>query len=62
MASYVLLGPYISPFFSFLSVRRFLQKLNVEFPYDPTVPLLDIYLDKTLIRKYTCTSKFIAAQ
>lgn len=32
-------------------------------PYDPVMPLLDIYLKKTkaLIKKETCTPKFIAA-
>lgn len=31
-------------------------------PIRSTIPLLDIYLDKTLIRNCTCTSVFIAAQ
>ena len=39
----------------------YLRKLNVELPYDPTVPLLDIYVDKTFIQKDTCTPVFIAA-
>ena len=30
-------------------------------PYDPAIPLLGIYLQKTLIRKDTYTSKFTAA-
>ena len=30
-------------------VRRFLQKLRIELPYDPAIPLLGIYLDKTVI-------------
>ena len=31
-------------------------------PYDPEVPLLDIYLEKMkIIRKDTCTPLFIAA-
>ena len=30
-------------------------------PYDPAIPLLDIYLEKTLSRKDTCTPMFIAA-
>ena len=37
------------------TVRRFLRKPNTELPYDPTIPLLDIYLDKTIIQKDTCT-------
>ena len=43
------------------TVWRFLKKLNIELPYDPAIPLLGIYLDKTIIRKDTCTSMFIAA-
>ena len=30
-------------------------------PYDPAIPLLGIYPDKTIIQKDTCTSTFIAA-
>ena len=30
-------------------------------PYDPAIPLLGIYPDKTIIRKDTCTPMFIAA-
>ena len=29
------------------TVWRFLKKLKVELPYDPSVPLLDMYLEKT---------------
>ena len=36
-------------------VWRFLRKLKIELPYDPAVPLLDIYLDKTTIQKDTGT-------
>ena len=37
------------------------QKLKIELPYDPAVPLLGIYLKKTktLIWKDTCTLMFI---
>ena len=41
---------------------RFLRKLKIELPYDPAVPLLGIYLDKTIIQKDTCTPIFIAAR
>ena len=44
------------------TVGRFLIKLNVELPYDPAIPLLGIYSDKTFIQKDTCTPMFIAAQ
>ena len=31
------------------TVWRFLKKLKTELPYDPAIPLLGIYLDKTII-------------
>ena len=37
------------------------QKLNIELPYDPAIPLLGIYPDKAFIEKDTCTPVFIAA-
>ena len=43
------------------SVWRFLRKLKIESPYDPAIPLLGIYPEKTIIRKDTCTPMFIAA-
>ena len=43
------------------TVWRFLKKLKVELPYDPVIPLLGMFLEKTLIRKDTCTPIFIAA-
>ena len=44
------------------TVRRHLKKLKIELPYDPAIPLLGIYLEKTLIQKEdTCTLMFIAA-
>ena len=45
------------------TVWRFLKKLKTELPYNPTIPLLGIYLKKTktLIRKDIQTSMFIAA-
>ena len=42
------------------TVYRFLKKLKIELPYDPAIPLLGIYPDKTLIRKDTCTPMFTA--
>ena len=38
-----------------------LKKLKLELTYDPAIPLLGIYLEKTLIQKDTCTPIFIAA-
>ena len=41
-------------------VWRFLKKLKIELPYDPAIPLLGIYPEKTIIQKDTCTTIFIA--
>ena len=35
------------------TVWRFLKKLKIELPYDPGIPLLGIYLEKTIIQKDT---------
>ena len=43
------------------TVWRFLKKLKIELPYDPAIPLLGIYSEKTIIKKDTCTPMFIAA-
>ena len=43
------------------TVCRFLRKLKIELQYDPAIPLLDIYPDKTLIQKDTYTLMLIAA-
>ena len=34
------------------TVWRFLKKLKIELPYDPTVPLLGIYPEKTDSKRY----------
>ena len=43
------------------TVWRFLKKLQIELPYDPAIPLLGIYPEKTIIQKKSCTTMFIAA-
>ena len=43
------------------TVWRFLKKLNIELPYDPAIPLLGIYPEKTIIQRDTCTPMFTAA-
>ena len=43
------------------AVWKFLKKLRIELPYDPAIPLLGIYPEKTIIQKETCTTIFIAA-
>jgi len=43
------------------TVWRYLRKLYVELPYDPAIPLLGIYPDKTFLEKDTCSPMFIIA-
>ena len=43
------------------TVWRILKKLKIELPYDPAIPLLGIYPEKTIIQKNTCTPMFTAA-
>ena len=43
------------------TVWRFLKKLKIELSYDPAIPLLGIYPEKTVIQKESCTTMFIAA-
>ena len=42
------------------TVWRFLKKLKIELPYDPAIPLLGIYPEKTIIQKESCITMFIA--
>ena len=39
----------------------FLKKLKIELPYDPAIPLLGIYPEKTIIQTESCTTMFTAA-
>ena len=43
------------------TVWRFLKKLGLKLPHDPTIPLLVIYPEKIIIEKDTGTPIFIAA-
>ena len=43
------------------TVWRFLKKLGIKPPYDPAIPLLDIYPEETKIERDTCIPLFIAA-
>ena len=43
------------------TVWRSLKKPKIELPYDPAIPLLGIYPEKTIIQNDTCTTMFIAA-
>ena len=43
------------------TVWRFPKKLKIELLYDPAIPLLGIYPEKTIIQKDTCTLVLITA-
>ena len=43
------------------TVWSFLKKLKIELLYDSAIPLLGIYLEKTLIQRDIYTPTFIAA-
>ena len=43
------------------SVHEIFQARVLEWLYDPTIPLLGLYLDKTIIQKDTCIPMVIAA-
>ena len=40
---------------------RFDKKLGIKPPYDPAIPVLDIYPEETKTEKDTCTPMFIVA-
>ena len=42
-------------------VCRFLEKLKIELPYDPAIPLLGIYPEKNIIQNKSCTTMFTGA-
>ena len=42
-------------------VCGFLKKLGIKPPYDPAIPLLDIYPEETRIERDICTPVFITA-
>ena len=43
------------------TVWRLLKKLGLKLPYDPTIPLLCISPEKTIIKRDSCTPMFVAA-
>ena len=43
------------------TVWRFLKKLEIELSYDPAIPLLGTYPEKTINEKDTCALMLIAA-
>ena len=46
---------------SWRTVWRYLRNLYIELPYDPTIPLLGIYLDNTFLEKDIGTHMYTAA-
>ena len=40
---------------------RFLEKLEIELPYDPVIPLLGMHTEETRTERDTCAPVFIAA-
>ena len=43
------------------TVWRFFRKLKIELTFDPAIPVLGIYPEKTMTQKDICTPMFIAA-
>ena len=43
------------------TIWRFIKKLGIKPPYDPTIPFLSIYPEETKIEKDTCIPLFTAA-
>ena len=43
------------------TVRIFLRKLKIKLLFDPAIPLLGIFPEKTMTRKDTCIPMFIVA-
>ena len=42
-------------------LERVWRKGKIDLLYDPAIPLLGIYQDKTIIQKESCTTMFISA-
>ena len=57
--SYTVGGKLVQPLWR--TVWRFLNKLEIELPYDPAIPLMGIHTEETRIEKDTCTPMFTAA-
>ena len=43
------------------TIRRFLEKLGINLPFDPTIPPLGINPEETITEKDACTLVFTAA-
>ena len=44
------------------TVWRFLKKVKIKLSYDPSIPLLDMYPQKTINQKAACTPMFTVAK
>ena len=44
------------------AVWKFLKKLKIELPYDPAIPVLGTYPEKTVIQRVLRAALFIIAQ
>ena len=44
------------------TVWRFLKQRRIQLPYEPAIPLLGIYPEKSILPKDTCTAMFTAAE
>ena len=42
------------------TVWMFFKKLKIKLPYDPAIPLMGIYPEKTIIQKSTCGASLVA--
>ena len=42
------------------TVWSFHRKLKIKLPYDPAIPLLGVYLEKTMVQKDACPTTIIA--
>ena len=51
----------IQPLPLWRTVWRFFKKLKIELPYDPVIPFVDIYPEKNMVRKDTCTTMLTEA-
>ena len=45
----------------YVNLNSLLKKLGIKLPYEPEIPLLGIYPEKTIIQKDTCIPMFTAA-
>ena len=53
------IGKLVQPLWR--TVWRFLKKLEIELPYDPTIPLLGIHTKEIVMERDTCMPMLVAA-